>query len=392
MKRIFFLLMIAGLAVPGQAQRRYEQVLQLVEEHCPMLQAARQHCDAAQMQAQVGLLLPDPEVELSLFRGDPADQGTRWDLRVTQSFEMPSVYVRRARLRALAQKAAELDYQTVHNALMHETQQLCAELVYAQGIAGVYSRCAAAAAQLEVMYEKSMAQGACSALEYNRARMEAVSLKDKASRAALHVHELYNDLGKMTGTALVNVRLEEYDTVILPKDFDGWYDTLEMGNPQLRALQNEMERSRQELQLNRAKWLPEMSLGYVSETVTGSAFRGVALGMTLPLWSQPRAVRQAHLAYAAANQELEAQRQATGNEMRGRWERLVLLQGNLEEMRQGYAENNSRDLLDKALMAGEITLEQYLIQTDYYLQQELTLWEIAYELERGYIDLYAFTL
>ena len=135
-----------------------------------------------------------------------------------------------------------------------------------------------------------------------------------------------------------------------------------------------------------------MSVGYVSETVTGAAFRGVAVGMTLPLWSQQRAVKQANVECTAAHQELEAQRTVTGNTMRSKREKLITLQRNLEGMREAYKKYDSRELLEKALKAGEITLEQYLLQTDYYLQQELTIWEIAYELERGYIDLYAFTL
>ena len=91
MKRILFLFTICCLALPGLAQRHYDEILRQVEEHNALLQAARSRAEADQLKAHVGLLLPNPEVELSLFRGDPAEQCTRWDLRVTQSFEMPSV-------------------------------------------------------------------------------------------------------------------------------------------------------------------------------------------------------------------------------------------------------------------------------------------------------------
>lgn len=392
MKKILFLIVITLVAAGAQAQRRYESVLRLVEEHNPMLQAARQHSEAHQLEAHVGTLLPNPEVELSLFRGNPADQGARWDLRVTQSFEMPSVYIRRARLRNLSEQAAQLDYDTFRNSLLKETQLLCAELVYARGVASTLDRQNTWAYELVQLYEKRMEQGDCSMLEYNRVRMQWAEIQDKGNRAVLYAENLYNDLQNMIGMSQTNIYLSEYDTVILPTDFGSWYDTVEMSNPQLRTLQNAVETSQQELQLSRAHWLPEMSVGYVSETVTGAAFRGVAVGMTLPLWSQQRAVKQANAEYTAAHQELEAQRTVTGNTMRSKREKLITLQRNLEGMREAYKKYDSRELLEKALKAGEITLEQYLLQTDYYLQQELTIWEIAYELERGYIDLYAFTL
>ena len=392
MKKILFLLIVTTLTVSVHAQRRYDRMLQLVEEHNPMLQAAQQRAEASRMQATVGFLLPDPEVELALYRGDPAEQGNRWDLRVMQSFEMPSVYLRRARLRTLAQQAATLDYATVRNTLLHETQLLCAEMVYAYGVEQTLAKQLTAAGRLMQLYEKRMQQGDCSVLEYNRVSMNLAEMQDKHTRALLQVTTLRDDLLSLTGSADVADFLTAYDTLLLPADFDVWYDSIEMANPHLLALQNAVQMSRQTLQLSRSQWLPEMSVGYASENTTGSAFRGVALGLKIPLWSQPRAVKQAHVAYSAAQQELEAERYATRMAMRKQMHSLQLLQDDLNAMRQAYSQYNSRSLLDKTLKAGEMTLEQYLLQTDYYTQQELAIWEIAHQLEQAYLNLYAFML
>ena len=392
MKKILFLLIIVGFSFSSQAQRRYEEVLRKVEQDNPMLQVARQKSEARQIEAHVGLMLPDPQVELSLFRGDPAEQGTRWDLRVSQSFDMPSVYVRRARLRALREHAAELDYETTRFTLLHEAQLICAELIYANGIARVYGDFTITAIKLMQLYEKRLAQGDCTLLEYNRVMMEKAEALNLASQATTRSVHLYNDLCVLMGVETFNLTWDDYDTVILPGNFDEWYDSLELRNPELMSLRTEVDMSQQELQLNRSKWLPSMSVGYASETVTGSAFRGVTLGMNLPVWSQPRSVKQAKLAHTASQEALEVRRNEILSSRRCLMHHLNAMRNNLRNMRIAYAACNSQDLLDKALEAGEISLEQYLQQLDYYTKQRIAIWDIAFELEKGCINLYSITL
>lgn len=380
------------LASSLSAQRRYESVLRQVEENNPMLKAARQQSEAQQLEAHVGLMLPDPEVDLTLFRGFPAEQGTRWDLRVSQSFEMPSVYVRRARLRNLREHAAELDYETIRNALLHEAQLVCAEYIYNRAIYSVYDKRLVTCYKLVALYEKRLQQGDCSVLDYNRVKVELAETDNLATHVLLRAGHLYRELCTLAGVESYDFRQETFDTVILPLMFNEWYDTVEMRNPQLRILQNQDDTRQQELQLSRSQWLPSMSVGYASETVTGAAFRGVTVGMTLPVWSQPRAVRQAKVSRMASQQTLTARRGQTYNETQCLMHHLFALQNNLNNMRAAYEGHNSLDLLEKAFEKGEISLEQYLIQMEHCTQLELAIWEVAYEMERGCIDLYAITL
>lgn len=375
-----------------QAQRHYEEILRQVEDHNVLLKAARSRAEAGQMKAHVGLMIPNPEVELSLFRGDPADQGTRWDLRVTQSFEMPSVYVRRARLRNLMEQEAWIDYNSACNTILYETQLICTDLIYYRAIAEVYSRRLENAYRLRSVYETRLAQGDCSVLDYNRTQMEVVNMQNHEADAILKYDHLYHDLCTLLNVEFYNFQQKEYEEGPLPALFDAWFDSVERNNPAIQTLQNSVDARRQELQLSRAQWLPEMSVGYASETVTGSAFRGVTVGATLPIWSQQRAVRQASASLSAAQQELSGRRSELFQELRCLTHRLFTLRNNLNNLRESYARYNSYELLDKALEAGEMTLEQYLQQVDYYTQQELSIWDHAREYEQCWLKLNSFAL
>ena len=139
------ILVIFLLATSAVAQPRYSSVLKHAEEHSPMLQMAAKHAEAEKTAAHVGTLLPNPEVEAAYFWGYPSEIGIRWDISVSQSFDMPSVLVRKARLRNLQEHAAELNYSMVRRALLLEVQQECADWIYYHAVWQIYSRhCAAA--------------------------------------------------------------------------------------------------------------------------------------------------------------------------------------------------------------------------------------------------------
>ena len=140
MKKPLILITAIALAWGLQAQRHYDDVLAQVEQASPLLLAARQQSEAARLQARTGYLLPNPEVEMATYKGFPAEAGNRIDLQVSQTFELPSVLVRRSRLRRLAEQAATLDYLTLRNTLLREVQSACADLVYYQQVHTLYAR------------------------------------------------------------------------------------------------------------------------------------------------------------------------------------------------------------------------------------------------------------
>lgn len=386
------IILLAVLPLAALSQPHYSQVLKDIEANSPMLRAAATQAEARQASARSGLLLADPEVEAAYYWGDPATIGIRWDLSVSQSFEMPSVMVRRARLRSLQADAAQLGYQTARQALLLETQQLCADLIYHRGVAEVYSRRCTAAIRLAQLYQRRFNAGDCSILDYNRAQMELADVQNKAAEACLLEDHDLHDLRTLMNDDAYSFYQQEYESVAVEPTFEGWYEQLEMRNPSLKVLDNQLSVSQQEAALSRAQWLPEVQVGYASENVVGETFRGITLGLSLPLWSQQRAVRAARLQTEAAQQTFEAQRAEAFSHYRCMFHRHEALIRNLQNLRTAFSQNNSLELLDKALEAGEISLEQYLQQADFYYNMELQIWEVAHELEQLHLNLYAIEL
>ena len=374
------------------AQTHYAQVLKDVEANNPVLLAARKRAEAQQTAAHVGALLPNPEVEAAYFWGDPASVGIRWDLGISQSFEMPSVLVRRARLRNLQEQAAGLDYQVVRNATLLETQLTCADIIYYRALGMIYTRRCQAAIRIADLYQRRYAAGDCSILDYNRAQINLADVQNRAAEINLQGDHAVHDLQRLVGGESYLFYQSEYEEVRVETSFESWYEQLEMQNPSLRLLDNQVEAARYQRQLSRAQWLPEMSVGYASENVVGQSFRGVKVGLSLPIWSQQRAVKASRLAEAAATEELSSQRTEWFSRLQCMFHRHEALIRNVGNLKEAFQRCNSIDLLDKALDAGEISLEQYLLEADYYYNIEMQIWDTAHELEQLHLHLYSITL
>ena len=374
------------------AQTHYARVLKDVEANNPVLLAARKRAEAQQTAAHVGALLPNPEVEAAYFWGDPASVGIRWDLGISQSFEMPSVMVRRARLRNLQEQAASLDYLVVRNATLLEAQLTCADIIYYRALGMIYTRRCQAAIRIADLYQRRYAAGDCSILDYNRAQMNLADVQNRAAEINLQGDHAVHDLQRLVGGESYLFYQSEYEEVRVETSFESWYEQLEMQNPSLRLLDNQVEAARYQRQLSRAQWLPEISVGYASENVVGQSFRGVKVGLSLPIWSQQRAVKASRLAEAAATEELSSQRTEWFSRLQCMFHRHEALIRNVGNLREAFQRCNSIDLLDKALDAGEISLEQYLLEADYYYNIEMQIWDVAHELEQLHLHLYSITL
>lgn len=387
---ICFYVLLCPLLAEGQPH--YAQVLKDLETKNPTLLAAAKRAQAQKAAAHVGLLLDDPSVEAAYYWGDPSENGIRWDLRVSQSFEMPSVMVRRARLRDLQENAAEIDYQSLRVATMLETQQICADIIYYWNMAYIYDRRCTAAIKLAQLYRRRFETGECSILEYNRAQMNMADVQNKAARAIMEADHVMADLRQLMGDESYSFTQMEYDSVWSEPIFEVWYDQLEMRNPELQQLNNQLAISQQKEQLSRASWLPKVDVGYAAENVVGSTWRGATVGLKLPLWSQQRTVRAAKLQTAASQDALAAKRFERFNKLRCLFHRQQALILNLNNLKSAYRQNNSIALLDKALEAGEINLEQYLQQVNYYYDIEIEIWDTAHQLEQIHLLLYSIEL
>lgn len=393
MKKVCLYILLAFLPALAMAQQpHYADVLKTVAENNKTLKAAAMLRDAQKQEVRVGTLLPNPEVEAAYYWGSPAEVGKRWDLSVSQSIDMPSVLVRKARIRNLQDTAADISYDAKLAQQLYAAQQICADMIYYRTVARLWEGRTAMAFRLVDMYTSRLEAGDCSILEYNRVQMYNAEVQRAAAEALLNAAHEQNQLNIITGSPHYAFSQEAYDEVDLPGNFGPWYEQFEMQNPEFRMLKSQLDISQQQAQLSRAEWLPQVSVGYASENVVGETFRGVTLGATFPIWSQPRAAKAAKLHAQAVGEELNSMRAELYTEMECLFHHLYSLRQNIDNLKSAYAKFGSLDLLQKALEAGEVSLETYLQQSDACVDVELQIIELQHQFELDWLKLNSINL
>ena len=160
----------------------------------------------------------------------------------------------------------------------------------------------------------------------------------------------------------------------------------------LAYVRQEIEVSRKELSLSRTGNLPSLSVGYMGEFTLGQRYQGVSVGISVPLWSNARRVRQAKAAVQAAqSRELDAKQQFYGN-LETQYLRASGLKSVAENSRGTLETSDNRELLKKAMEAGEISVPDYLVGIGLYHDALKQTLDAEREYQRAYAELSAFEL
>lgn len=377
-KLIYFVVYLVPIMAMGQ--ERYAAILQDIEANNTTLAALREETNAQMLGNRTGITLPDPEAEFNYLWGNPSLIGNRTDFSVTQSFDFPTAYHHRREIAGMQNRNAELRYKAQRIRLLLEAKQTCIELVYQNALVKEYSVRLDHARQIAESYRLRLEQGDANLLGYNKARLNLTTVDAQLAKAEAERERLLSELKRLNGGNEPISLPDHFLPSPLPTDFEIWYSEAENRNPLLQYVKGEVNIVRAEVKLNRALLLPKFTTGYMSETVVGEQFRGITLGISLPLWENRSRLREAEARIKSSEAQLEDSRLQFYNQLQGLYRKASILRGHALELRQAVADSRNNGLLNKALESGEISLLEYLLELEYYYDAV----EQALEVERDY--------
>ncbi|HZH73879.1 MAG TPA: TolC family protein [Mariniphaga sp.] len=361
------------------AQNDPGRILEQVEDNNSTLKAYRSETDAALIGNKTGLMPPNPEIEFNYLWGDPAGIGTRTDISVVQSFDFPTVYSYRAQLAAMRNEQAELLYQRYRNEMFHQVRMILAELTYINALVVEYSERAEHVQQLADSYKRMLEVGETSILEANKAGVNLLGIIGELEQLKLEQQMLLAELERLNGGNPVNFTNTSFELMPPELDFESWYALAEKENPLLGWLKQQVELSLKQVQLQKALRMPKFHAGYMSEKVVGEQFQGITAGISIPLWENKQRVNESRaLAGVAVDKEIDARFQFY-SEMKKHYQKTIALQAQAIAFETQLKTYSNRELLEKALDAGELSLTEYLIEVSAYYEAIDRMLELKYE-------------
>ena len=380
MKNSCLLICTLFLAVTGYAQSPLETALKEIERNNPDLKAAVAGLDEDRLANRSETLLANPEIEFNYLWG--ADNlGGRRDVRISQSFDLATVSGLKTEKGACLDELAALKVEVRRLEVLQEARNLCIELIYYNTLMEELDDHLARSTSLVEAYEKRMAAGGATILDLNKAKLHLAAVQGQVNRSGNERQSVLARLRTLNGGNDFLFDATGYDLADnLPADFETWFAEAADKNPMLAYVRKEVALGQKQLALDRMAAVPELSVGYMSEIRTEEKFRGITVGVSVPLWSGSNRIKRSRAGVAAATSRQHAAEQAFYLRLKDLYRQASALKMNAVQMRSSLADTDYRDYLLSALTRGEISMIDFLVENDLYydaLQQTL-------EAERDY--------
>ena len=380
MKHILLIVIAVQASICSFGQSTVKNVLREIEKNNPGLKAAAAEVEAERLAGKAETILANPEVEFNYLWG-AENIGGRHDLRVSQAFDIPTLTGMKAGKAERIGELASLKYKTERQAVLLEAKQACIDLIYCNAILSELKTHLTQSNTLVSSYEKRMKAGESTVLDLNKARIHLTAVQGEANRTEVERQTLLTTLRSLNGGKEIDFEALSYDLEdSIPGDFETWFVDASQRSPLLAYVRKQVELEDRQLAIDKASRLPELAVGYMSEIRTQEKFRGVTVGVNIPLWSAGNKIRQSRARLTAAKERRNAAEQEFLFDLRNQYAKAYSMKENSEMMRTSLKDTDSREFLLSALSKGEISMIDYLVEIDlYYEALEATL-----EAERDY--------
>ncbi|MGB8489483.1 MAG: efflux RND transporter permease subunit, partial [Bacteroidales bacterium] len=221
------------------------------------------------------------------------------NLSVSQSVSFPTVYLNQRRLATERIKSSEWQLKGSMLDIATQVKQSYWQLVY------LYSKERLLEYQdsLYTMFMKAAElrakSGETNKLEMITARSQSLEIKNMRHQAGLDIAIVSRNIKTLLNTSF---GFYPADTVLKRAGSLALFDSSAIAsNPALGFLRQEIEVSRRQKELERSRIMPDISVGYFSQTIrgnqeidgvqrtfgTGDRFTGIQAGIAIPVWIMP---------------------------------------------------------------------------------------------------------
>lgn len=392
MKTIVLVITSIMTLLPLHAQHRYREVLSEIEQNNTSLKALRETSNAEKLGNRSDCFLPDPEVGYDFLWGNPASIGSRKDLSISQSFDIPTLFGIKSGLADQKNALIDRQYRTERMKILLEAKLYLLDLTYYNGLLKELSL---RKAHTEILYEvrkQKLDKGEGNILEYNNVRLNRSKVEAEIKRVETERDAIIAQLTRLNGGRVISTDEEIFETLYLPKEFREWVAGAESKSPVLAFFETDIAFSKKQLLLNKALNLPSVSLGYISEQTFGEGYRGISVGISIPLWSNRNRVKEAKAGLEAARYRREDAIARFYGEMEMLYQRTCGLQEVAATYRRALQEADNSELLKKALDAGEISIVEYMMQVALYYDAVDQALAAERDCHKAFAELTAFEL
>lgn len=352
----------------SRAQNSAEVVLASVEKNNPELLALRKRTESEKYGFKAERMVEGPEVGFDYLWGSPADIGTRKDISVTQSIDIATISGTKGKIAKSESEFSDMQFNVRRQEILLQAKLLYINIIYCNVVGAELERRLERSEKVEAVYRDMQVRGETDMIEVNKAHLAYLAQRNALARNKMEAEGFRLELQRLNGGEPLEINdLSYVRRDMLPADFDTWYKEVADRSPEIRA-------ARQNVKVNEAvargikmSSCPTITAGYMAELVKGSNFRGLTLGLSIPLWSARSKTRQANLSCEASRLEVKDVEASEYSALRSLYEKASGLKDLSDELALSLAVSDEAMLMtEKKFNEGEISLMDSIMELSLY--------------------------
>lgn len=350
------------------AQNSAEVVLASVEKNNPELLALRKRTESEKYGFKAERMVEGPEVGFDYLWGSPADIGTRKDISVTQSIDIATISGTKGKIAKSESELSDMQFNVRRQEILLQAKLLYINIIYCNAVGAELERRLERSEKVEAVYRDMQVRGETDMIEVNKAHLAYLAQRNALARNKMEAEGFRLELQRFNGGEPLEINdLSYVRRDMLPADFDTWYKEVADRSPEIRA-------ARQNVKVNEAvargikmSSCPTITAGYMAELVKGSNFRGLTLGLSIPLWSARSKTRQANLSCEASRLEVKDVEASEYSALRSLYEKASGLKDLSDELALSLAvSDEAMSMTEKKFNEGEISLMDSIMELSLY--------------------------
>ncbi len=375
-KFFFFLLLLALLPIPMRAQQvvTLEQAIELAKQNHPRLKTAA--AAVRQDKAGRGEVLELAPTEFSYSWGQlngEIKKDKQWEVSQNLGSLLTPFYKNVLVNRQIA--TGTFYRRIVEKEVVAEVKRAWAYYLYAYNLRSLYNDQNKWAEQLQRIGELRYQQGEITLLEKNMATTMAADLKNRLFQSQ---EEEKLALARLNWACYADLSIVPADTALV--QFPADIEAPTYSEAHLRYFQSQAGEAKAQLNIERSRFFPELSLGYVRQDILPlKGLNSWMVGVSFPIYFLPHhsKVKQAKAAAFIARTEAEANTRNLYNKVS---EAIANLRRQSESLR--YYTSSALKEADELMKVASLQLRHSETDITEFIQAV----NVARDIRRGYIE------
>ena len=285
----------------------------------------------------------------------------------------------------------ELSQEVLRQNVLSEAKSLLIDYIYLRKQILVIEKRLKFAEDIYNAYLVRLEVGDANALEINKAKLHLLQVQKQEKNYRNDILTIKEKLNNFNGGNNLNIDFNDYPNTELTA-LDSLLFEKMIKDPELLLNQKVVEASEKRVKVVKNLQLPKFSLGYGTETVADEKFKGVIIGLSIPLWSSKNRMQQVKFESDFYNLSNISIREKRISEVKIQLETVKSLKDNLESYETVLSSINNEVLLNKSLELGEISVIEFFTEMFYLYEIYDDYLQIEKEYHQAFAELYKYKL